>query len=203
MSLLIPNNKPLPVQIEIAENALSEAFARDLITMEEFEKRIHKVQEAGSNSDISSCFEDLPNDLLSSASDTETPKKDIENRKKIQTTILSSNLLCGGKLKQKDINAKVILGEQVIDYSKTILEPGRYIINLTVVLGETKIIVPPEYSVSSDISNILSEVKNKTYKSPDSGTPEIIITGKAVLSSVSIKESGSGFIEKIKKLFLD
>ena len=114
---------------------------------------------------------------------------------------LSIKKLTGNTI--KEINAKIILGEQIIDYSKTVLEPGKYFINLTAVLCETKIIVPPEYAVSSDILNILSEVKDRTYKTPDAITPEIIISGKAIMSSVVIKETSTGFIKKIKQLFFD
>jgi len=207
MSLLVPNNKPLNTQKEIAENALAEAFALDLITMEELEKRLYQVQGAHSNSEITSYLQDLPQDLLTSSqagtADADMSNSDIERREKKQTTILCSNLLCGAKLRRKRINPKVVLGEQTLDYSKTILEPGKYFINLTAVLSDTKIILPPEYAVTSEIRNILSEVKDKTNKEPDANTPEIIITGKAILSSVTIKEKNSGFIEKIKQLFLD
>ncbi len=207
MSLLVPNNIPLVAQIEIAENVLAEAFARDLITIEELEKRLHQVLASHSNSEITSYLQDLPQDLLTSSqegtADTDMSVTDIERKEKKLVTILSSNLLCGGKLRHKKIYAKNVLGEQTLDYSKTVLEPGKYFINLTAVLSETRIIVPPEYAVTSEIRNILSEVKDKTNKEPDANTPEIIITGKAILSSITIKEKGSGFIEKIKQLFLD
>jgi hypothetical protein len=207
MSLLVPNNKPLNAQQEIAENALTEAFALDLITMEELEKRLYQVHGAHSNSEITSYLEDLPPDLLTSSREetaaADPSNSDIEKGEKKQTTILSSNLLCGAKLRRKRINAKVVLGEHTLDYSKTILEPGKYFINLKTIFGDTKIIVPPEYAVTSEIRSILSEVKNKTHKEPDVNTPVIIITGKAILSSVTIKEKNSGFIEKIKRLFLD
>ena len=207
MSSLVPNDKPLATQIEIAENALAEAFARDLITIEELEKRLHQVQVSHSNSEITSYLQDLPQDLLA-PNQKETAAFDMSNseigkREKKQITILSSNLICGGKLRRNRINAKNILGEQTFDYSKTILEPGRYYINLTSVLSDTKIIVLPEYAVTSEINNILSEVRDKTNKEPDANTPEIIVMGKAILSSVTIKEKGTGFIEKIKQLFFE
>ncbi len=206
MSLLIPNNKPLNIQKKIAENALAEAFGLDFISMEELEKRLHQVQGAHSNSEITSYLQDLPRDLLNFSHDDSTAdmsNSNIERKENEQTTILSSSLLRGAKLRHKRINTKVILGEQTLDYSKTILEPGKYFINLTAVLCETNIIVPPLYAVTSKIRTILSEVTEKTTKEPDANTPEIIITGKAVLSSVTIREKNSGFIEKIKQLFLD
>ena len=202
MALLVPNNKPLNIQKETAENALTDAYALDLITMEELEKRLRQVQEAHSNLEITSYLQDLPQDLLTLNKEG-TGASDIERRENKQTTILSSNLISGAKLRHKRINAKIILGEQTFDYSRIILEPGKYFINLTAILSETKIIVPPEYAVTSEIRNIVSEIKDKTYKEPDANTPEIIITGKAILSSVTIKEKNSGFIEKIKQLFLE
>jgi len=104
MSLLIPNNKPLPAQIEIAENALAEAFAQDLITMEELEKRLHQVQASHSNSEITGYLRDLPQDLLTSGqagADADISESDREKRKNKHTTVLSSNVLCGAKLKRE------------------------------------------------------------------------------------------------------
>lgn len=201
MSLPAIRTKSLPAQKEMAENALTEAFALDLVTMDELEERLHKVQQARSHSEITSCLQDLPPQLLTSSREKAALK--IEQREKKQTTVLSSNLLRGVKLKCKRLNIKNVLGEQTLDYSKTILKPGKYYVELTAVLADTKIIVPAGYAVTSDINNILSEVKDKTVTEPQAGAPEIIICGYAVLSSVTIREKGSGFIEKIKQLFLD
>jgi hypothetical protein len=202
MALLIPNDKPLKIQKEFAENALTEAYAMDLITMEELEKRLHQIQGAFSNLELSTYLTDLPQDLLM-FNQVENTDTDIVGREGNQTTILSSNLISGRKLRHKNINSKIILGEQTFDYSRIILEPGKYYINLTAVLCEAKFIIPPQYAVSSNLRNIVSEIKDKTYKEPDANTPEIIITGKAIFSSVTIQEQNNGFIEKIKQLFLE
>ncbi len=207
MSLAIPNDKPIGTQIEIAEEALSEAFARDLITMEELEKRLQLVQASQSNSEVCGYLQDLPQNILP-AKPTEKSNGDLvnsntEQKRSIQTTILSSNILRGKKLKKNKLEVKTILGDQTLDYSKTMLEQGKYFIHLTTILGETKIIVPPEYAVSSEINGILAEIKDKTVKEPDGDAPHIIITGKAVLGSVVIRERNSGFIAKIKQLFLE
>jgi len=95
MSLLIPNNKPLPVQIEIAESALAEAFARDLITMQELEKRLHQVHASHSNSEITDCLKDLPEDLLTSGqAEVYTNLSESRYRKKKKQT-------CHGHFQQR------------------------------------------------------------------------------------------------------
>jgi hypothetical protein len=203
MSLLIPNDKPLPRQIELAENALAEAFARDLITIEELEKRLHLVQAAHSNGEIRGYLADLPRDLLDPVRTqdyTDVSIPDAQRSKKKYLTVLSSSVLRGKQLKRKSIRAKVILGEQILDYSKTVLEPGRYFVDLKTVLGETRIIVPPEYAVTTEIRNVMSEIRDSTEKEPDAATPEIVITGKVILGSVKIREKNSKIINKIKKL---
>jgi hypothetical protein len=164
------------------------------------------VQEAHSNSEISKCFEDLPRDLLDPVRTedyTDVSISDVQKNKNKYITVLSSNVLRGKQLKRKTIKAKVILGEQILDYSRTVLEPGRYFVELKTVLGETKIIVPPEYAVTAEIRNIMSEVNDTTDKEPDAATPEIVITGKVILGSVKIKEKNSRIINKIKKLLAE
>ena len=105
MALLIPNDKPLKIQKEFAENALTEAYAMDLITMEELEKRLHQIQGAFSNLELSTYLTDLPQDLLM-FNQVENTDTDIVGREGNQTTILSSNLISGRKLRHKNINSK-------------------------------------------------------------------------------------------------
>ncbi len=86
MSFLVPNDKPLKIQKDIAENALAEAFALDLITIEELEKRLNQVQGAHSNSEITSYLQDLPQDMLAlskaGTTDTDMANSDIEEKEK-------------------------------------------------------------------------------------------------------------------------
>jgi hypothetical protein len=104
MSLLIPDNKPLPSRIEVAENTLAEAFARDRIIMDELEKRLHHVQEARSDDEINNCLGDLPADLLTESQTevyTTLSEASMTKQKSKHTTVLSSKHLRGGKLKKK------------------------------------------------------------------------------------------------------
>ena len=200
MSPLVPKDKPLTEQKKYAEDALSEAFARDLITMEEFEIRVAKIQTAQSNRDIVSELDDLPDNFAPAVSEDE--ETDLSSLKPYDSKIiLGSSLMRGAKLKSKKINSKIILGEQKLDYSKTVLAAGKYVVNATVVLGSLIVIVPEGYAVTIDMQSILSGVEEKSETAePRPGTPEIIIKGNAVLSSVIVKVKKNNFIDKIKKL---
>ena len=198
MALLVPRNIPLSEQKNVAEDFLSEAFARDLITMEEFEKRISSVHKSESNRDIQAELEDLPENLRIQIhrAGTESSLNDVTKT----NLILSSRTIKGAKLKYRKMKSKLILAEQKLDYSKTVLEPGKYYIDATVVLASLTVIIPENYAVSIDMSTILSEIKEGDSKIPGPDCPEIIIRGKVILGEVKVKVKGSGLIDKIIKL---
>ena len=200
MSDLIPRDQPLSEQKKIAEEILSEAFARDLITMDEFEKRVSVVHSAGSNRDVQNELNDLPNTLLTPR---ETMIPDLPEPKKSSLLVLSSKTVKGSQLKRKKIKTKLILAEQKLDYTKTLLEPGKYYIDTNVILSSMTVIVPENYAVTVDMTPILAEVKERNVSPPSPGMPEIIIRGKVILGEVHVKTKGSGFIDKIKKLLND
>ena len=200
MSDLIPRDQPLPEQKKIAEDILSEAFARDLITMDEFEKRVSVVQAAGSNRDVQNELSDLPNTLLVPG---ETREPDLPEQKKPSLLILSSKTVKGNLLKKRKIKTKLILAEQKLDYTKTLLDPGKYYIDTNVILSSMTVIVPENYAVTVDMTPILAEVKERNVSPPSPGMPEIIIRGKVILGEVTVKTKGSGFINKIKQLLED
>lgn len=200
MSLLIPIDKPLPQQKKIAEDILAEAFARDYITMEELEKRLSTIHSAGSNRDIQSEITDLPANILSMTSADNYP---IDEKPTESSVILSSKIIRGNKLKKRKVKVRIILGDQKFDYSKTVLPPGKYYINASVILGSLEIIIPKDYSVTIDMGSVLSSITERHSTEPKPGSPEIIITGKVVLGSVLVKVKKDGFLEKVKKLLTE
>ncbi len=197
MSQLIPKGRPLSEQKNIAEELLSEAYARDFITMEEFEKRISVVHAAGSNRDVQAELEDLPEALIvqTSNDNTQLAAKEVKIN-----LVLSSKTLRGSKLKSRNMKSKLILAEQKLDYSKTLLDPGKYYIDATIILSTLLIIVPENYAVSIEMGSVLSEIREHDTKFPGIGVPEIVVRGKVILGEVKVKKKGSGFIDKIKKL---
>ncbi len=194
---LIPRDQPLSEQKKIAEEILSEAFARDLITMDEFEKRVSVIHAAGSNRDVQTELSDLPDSLLVPR---EKPEPDLPEQTKPSLLILSSKTVKGNWLKKRKIKSKLILADQKLDYTKTLLEPGKYYIDTNVILSSLTVIVPENYSVSVDMTPILAEIRERNVSPPSPGMPEIIIRGKVILGEVSVKTRGSGFIDKIKRL---
>ena len=198
--MLIPNDKSITEQKEIAEEILSEAFARDLITMEEFEKRLSAVDAAGSNRDLQNELKDLPENILQYQKQEEYPQNKSPKK---SVLVLSSKSIRGAKLKKKNSNSVLVLAEQKMDYTKTLLEPGVYYINTNAILSTLHIIVPENYAVTVEMETILSEIKEDDTRMPGPGVPEIIVRGKVVLGEVKIKKKGSGFIEKIISLLGD
>lgn len=200
MSDLIPKDQPLNEQKKIAEEILSEAFARDLITMDEFEKRVTVMHSAGSNRDVQNELSDLPNNLLVPR---QSPEHNLPDQSKPDLLVLSSKTVKGNCLKKRQIKSRLILAEQKLDYTKTLLEPGKYYIDTKVILGSLTVIVPENYAVTVEMTPILAEIKERNVSPPSPGMPEIIIRGKVILGEVFVKTKGSGFIDKIKKLLED
>ena len=196
MSDLVPKDRPLSVQKKVAEDLLTEAFARDLISMDEFENRLGIINAAGSNREIQTELQDLPESLIVQTINEEpltagSPKQ--------HNLLLSSRILRGIKLREKRLKTRLVLAEETLDYSKTVLEPGTYYVDANVILSELKIIVPENYTVSLDMTTVLSEVIEKE-SAAGANSPHIVIRGKAILGSVKVKVRKDGIISKIIRL---
>jgi hypothetical protein len=181
-----------------AEDLLSEAFARDLLTIDQLETRLIAVNSASNDDHISVQIQDLPKYVSAAA-----PRAELSDEPIKANSILSSRTLHGNKLRQQRIQSKIIMGEQKFDYSKTLLEPGKYYIDAKVYLGSLTIIVPENYAVSVDMDAIMSEIKERDICDPGPGIPEIVLRGKAVMGEVIVKVKKDGIISRIKNLLED
>ena len=82
-------------------------------------------------------------------------------------------------------SVKVILGEATLDLRHAVLEDTHLTFNLTVVLGELKVIVPDGVRVRSQLSTILGEERHGGLGKQDAGVT-LTLSGTVLLGEVNV-----------------
>lgn len=142
---------------ESAIELLGADYAADRIDMEEYERLVSQLQNAVTRADIRSVMEELST-LHTSPGSRETTA-DLEDESNQQViTVLSERKLSGDWLTRNRASSVTVLGETRLDLRD--LDPDRREIRLNVlaILGETRILIPPDMQVENNITPLLAEV---------------------------------------------
>ena len=180
---------------EEAMDFLAQCYSQDLLTMDDYERRIQLVGNAEGPAQIRDVLFDLQPVVRSSGMDpapgspTNVPFSGQTEEDARVITILSSRTVSGNWLQKRYATAVSVLGETTIDMTDEDL-PADVQIHVVALMGEVKIYVPLSASVQNSISPILGEVKEKTKRGflPSSGygVQRLRITGVAVMGEVKI-----------------
>ncbi|KGE71864.1 DUF1707 SHOCT-like domain-containing protein [Spirochaeta lutea] len=191
---------------------LSNCFARDLLTAEDFELRVERAHQASTLDQLAGLIEDLPTlpgsprFAAPSGSHSRFPSGDYAEGRgegspgpyrggfpgdlEPETTyaIFSEQKLAGNWLRRNSAAATVALGSMVMDLRDVTLGPYTEI-QLTAFMGEITIILP-DYPVlvESSVSTILAEFKRKGMGRAPDNAPLLKLKGYAVLSQITLKQ---------------
>lgn len=184
------HNLSYPEMEKLSALIFKECYAQEIISMDEYQKKASALSRAKNTSDLKILLEDLPVDLSSLPRFREGNKSQLHsNRSRNITIFLGDRKLHGEKLTYPHSDAFVVLGSLILDYTRTLLPPEITRVNLTGLLSSTKIIVPPDLPVITDITPIMGSVKEHRdlrVHQTERG-PLLKISGIIFLSDVNIK----------------
>ncbi|GHT78143.1 hypothetical protein FACS1894130_04250 [Spirochaetia bacterium] len=108
---------------------------------------------------------------------------------KFNFALLSSRTIVGSALAQNNCSCISLLGTNVIDIREGDLPPGKTEVDVVSILGETRIVVPPGVAVTMKALPIAGDAKTGrgVETQPRPGMPELVISGCAILGSVTVK----------------
>ncbi|MFW5693564.1 MAG: LiaF domain-containing protein [Alkalispirochaeta sp.] len=160
-----------------ALDTLAAQYAHGVLDEPDFESALHQVQTAPSEGALTTALERyVPHAVHRQSSESG------------QTVyaILSERTLTGNWITHPSVTATTVMGDMTLDLREVILTEDTYIHVITI-MGELKILVPPEMSVENHISAFLAEQNDKVGTRRPGRGPTLHLTGTALLAEVSLR----------------
>jgi len=183
----------LPVQRERTIGILSDCFARNLLEMEEFERRVSQAHQAQSVQELARLIDDIPGELAEAPEEIPDPASagSLALREGEQPVhgIMMSRRLRGEWLKCRTVTSKTLMSSLEFDFRDLELPPDIVEINVLALMSSVVVTVPENLPVQTEVVPILGEVKEgrrlKTVL-PRKG-PGVRLTGFAMMSEVKVR----------------
>lgn len=170
-------------------DALSEAFAQDLLSVEEFERRVEQAHRAETPTELRALLEDIPRQAPLPATRDQTPARGVPAHVPEQGVVVG--FLGGGVRKGRWHPARYnyaigVLGGADLDFRDCDLPPVTDV-RCFAVMGGVDVVVPPDVIVETSGVGILGGFDHvaETDEAPP-GAPVIRITGLAFMGGVSV-----------------
>lgn len=190
-----PPGRPIPgleKKRDIAVEVLNECFARDIINLDEFERRVDLANKAETVDELTEVIADLPEAVPESNTNQRTPADrssssapaNFKDSRKV-LSVMASRKLTGDWLDTNSVESTCVMSETVIDLRNVSYLPPVINIHINSVMAEVKIILPGGYSVQNEILPIMAEVKESDL-AVNSNRGVVKLTGLALMASVKI-----------------
>ncbi len=199
-----PAGRERPISVDEARekviDILSESFAQDLVSIEDFERRVTLAQAAGTMLELGTAIEGLRGggpgipaargDELATlprvAADLPAGRIRPADR---AVAIFGETTRKGAWIPARRNTLVAVMGSMELDLREALLGPGETVFTVTAVMGSVEVIVPPGLHVECSGSAILGSFEHgETPSLPSSGNmPMVRIDGFAVLSSVEVE----------------
>lgn len=85
--------------------------------------------------------------------------------------------------------ATTVMGSSHVDLRDSAVEDRPATLEMTVVMGEARLRVPPDWSVRFDNTTVMGETKDERSRREErDGAPDLIVTGQVVMGSLKIED---------------
>lgn len=176
---------------ELVIARLSEGYAADVFDMDELERRLDLAHGAGTVAELDALIADLGPRVDSKALVVAAPRAiDDPNRvaRKKQRVIMSSNERRGRWSVPRELDLRVFWGHSELDFREASIGPGVTTIDVSVLMGNIEIVLPPNMAVDVDVSSFMGNVTERHRVPPDDdpARPLLRITGTVKLGNLEI-----------------
>ena len=200
-------NLPREVESQVSAGArshtidlLSEHFAQDHLTLDEFERRVTRAHSARSVESLEALLRDLPTGNVPARTDQDAsatlqrsvsasvPSSRVREQDRT-LALLSETKRQGRWIPARETQAISVLGSTVIDLREALLGPGETVIKCYTILGSIEIIAPEGLYVECGGSAFLGSFERQE-NSPVSARPDapvVRVDGLSVLGSVEVE----------------
>lgn len=199
---------------------LTEAYARDVIAVEEYEERVREVQAAIDGASLRSALDGIaglpevrrapvpvarPRSSLVAVGPLQQVQCTMGERS-LQGSWISSDVVslrtvmgetradfseCSFPTDQLSLKAKTIMGKTTFDFSRVGPLDCDVVIEIKTVMGEFEVIVDPDTPVRMEVNPIMAEaVMRRGVRGAAAGENSIVIVGKAIMGEVVVRAKG-------------
>ncbi|HEY3235359.1 MAG TPA: LiaF domain-containing protein [Polyangiaceae bacterium] len=175
---------------------LSDAFAKDSIDIDEFERRLTLVHGAATVAEVDAVLADLePSDMtaLLPASRALVPSRDRRDHQSL-IAVFGGVQRKGGWTPARNTRVLSVFGGAELDLRQARLSNGETELNITAIFGGAVVVVPPDVAVIMEGAAIFGgfEHLERAPAAHDPGRPLIRITGFALFGGVSVETRLAG-----------
>lgn len=181
-----------------AIDALCEHFANDVLSVEEFERRVDGAHKAESPEDLRRLLADLPTGDLPVRREDVAPVAADRARASVPASRVKERgfmmaALGGVERKGRWIPARrnyavAVMGGIVLDFREALLPPGETEVWIFTAMGGANVIVPPGLTVESDGVALLGSFEHRedAVVSPDPDAPVLRVRGFTIMGGVEV-----------------
>jgi hypothetical protein len=182
---------------QMTVDALCEHFANDVMSVEEFEKRVEAAHKASTADELKALLQDLPGaavPAVRSAEAVPAPKPEYKvtaaahvKEREYMVAVLGGSRRKGGWSPARRNYAVAVMGGCELDFREARLGPGVTDLRVFAVWGGIDIIVPPGLNVESHGIGLLGGFDYVSDVEPgDPNAPTLRISGLACMGGVEI-----------------
>ena len=173
---------------EQAIELLSAGYTADQISVDEFERRLDLVNDASTVAEVREAVGDLPvvRQEAEAAEEPRLAERESSDIDQQIVTILSERKLTGDWLDDDRATSISFLGSSRIDLRDTALHEPYVPLNVIAIMGEAKIIVPPDMRIQNNITPLLAEVHVEGGRRKEKRSRTLRLSGFALMGEVHI-----------------
>ncbi len=172
---------------------LTRRFTDDELSMEEYEGLMGRIAEAKTLESLETLEFELYEGQRGAASERSEPGRGAtfmeESQVQSCVAVLSERQHRGAWLAKQNVASFTLLATQIFDLRDQDLPPGPTVLEVFALLGSVEVIVPPSLSVRMEVTPVLGDatLKRGVNARERSGEPVLVITGAAILGSVTVR----------------
>lgn len=169
---------------------LSECFASDVLEVDELERRLDLAHAARTVAELDELVADLsPTATTALAPRASTAIDDPSRAERKKLRIVMGHVSRKHRWTvPRTLELRVLWGNAELDFRDASLAPGTTTIDVSVLMGNLEIILPPNLAVDVDVSSFMASVeeRHRVPPDPDPSLPVLRLTGAVRLGNLEI-----------------
>jgi hypothetical protein len=196
---------PLPLNHtrQVTIDALCEHFANDVMSVEEFERRVESAHKAATAEELRALLQDLPGasnlpvvpgqpTAPAHTRDYVVTTSDRVKERSFAVAVMGGTRRAGRWSPARNNNVIAIMGGAEIDFREAVMGPGVTEVQIFTLWGGVEVIVPPGMNVESHGIGIMGGFEHAPDRMPDPNAPTLRVTGLALMGGVEITVRQAG-----------